>query len=147
MCSPLKGFLLIVSLKAITDKWRIRFCFRCVQLIFAVCCTPWRSSPRCVAHCWDCLCGVYRDHLQGVMHTEEIISAVCCTLQILSPPYVAHRRDDLCGMLHTAEIISTVGCTQRRSLCDWMSRRNENLIRKYFRLFIRGPDGFESWKK
>ena len=31
MWSPLKGFLLIVSLKATVDKWRIRFCFRGVQ--------------------------------------------------------------------------------------------------------------------
>ena len=32
-------------------------------------------------------------------------------------------------------------------LCNWISRRNRNRIRKYFTLFIRGPDGFESWKK
>ena len=32
-------------------------------------------------------------------------------------------------------------------LCDRISRGNRNQIRKYFTLFIRGPDGFESWKK
>ena len=50
------------------------------------------------------------------------------------------------GMLHTAEIISAVGCTPRRQLCDQISRRNRNQIRKYFSLFIRGPDGLESLK-
>ena len=28
-----------------------------------------------------------------------------------------------------------------------ISQRNRNRIRKYFSLFIRGPDGFEWWKK
>ena len=32
-------------------------------------------------------------------------------------------------------------------LYDRISRRNQNRIRKYFRLFIRGLDGFELWKK
>ena len=31
-------------------------------------------------------------------------------------------------------------------LCDWISGRNRNWIRKYLSLFIRGPDKFESWK-
>ena len=32
-------------------------------------------------------------------------------------------------------------------LCDRMSRQNRNRIRKYFSLFNRGLDGFESWTK
>ena len=32
-------------------------------------------------------------------------------------------------------------------LCDQISRRNRNRIRIYFSLFIRGPDGFKSWRK
>ena len=32
-------------------------------------------------------------------------------------------------------------------LCDRISRWNRNQIRKYFSLFIRGTDEFESWKK
>ena len=47
MCSPLNGFLLIVSLKTTIDKWRIRFWFCGLQFISAVCCTPRRSSPWC----------------------------------------------------------------------------------------------------
>ena len=35
----------------------------------------------------------------------------------------------------------------RISLSDRISRRNRNRIQKYFRLFIRGPNGVESWKK
>ena len=48
--------------------------------------------------------------------------------------------------------ILTPRCASHRGveffeLCDRISRRNQNWIRKYFSLFIRGPDGFESWKK
>ena len=58
----LKGFHLIVSLKATRDRRRFRFCFRGVQFISTVCCTPWRSSRQYVAHCWYRLCGsVSRD--------------------------------------------------------------------------------------
>ena len=112
------------------------FCFDFAEIfdhkvISAGCCTPLRSS-------------LWR------VHCTEIISAVCCTLWRWSPRYVAHRVDDLCSILailHTSKIISAVGCTLRRSLCDRISRRNRNLIQKYFKLLIRGPDGFESWKK
>ena len=34
-----------------------------------------------------------------------------------------------------------------KQLSDQISWRNRNRIRKYFSLFIMGPDGFESWKK
>ena len=37
--------------------------------------------------------------------------------------------------------------TLLRQLCDRISQRNQNGIRKYFGLFIRGPAGFESRKK
>ena len=43
--------------------------------------------------------------------------------------------------------ITTMCCTPWRQLCDLISRRNRNWIRKYFSLFISGPDGFKSWKK
>ena len=46
------------------------------EIISAIWCTLRRSSMRCVAHRWDCLCGLHRDHLRGMLH----------------------------GMLHTAEI-------------------------------------------
>ena len=63
MCSPLKGFILIVPWKETREKWRFRFGLRGVQFVFAVCCTPLRLSPRCVAH--------RRDYLCGVLHTTE----------------------------------------------------------------------------
>ena len=51
--------------------------------------------------------------------------------------------------MHTAESNSEgwCRCTPQSFLKIWISRRNRNRIRKYFSLFIRGPDGFESWKK
>ena len=44
------------------------------------------------------------------------------------------------------------GCNAHRrvelfELCDRISWQNRNRIGKYFSLFIRGPGGFESWKK
>ena len=41
---------------------------------------------------------------------------------------------------------SAVCMTIWRQLCDQISRRNRNRIRKFFSVFIRGPDGVESWK-
>ena len=108
--------------------------------------TNW--SLRCVAHRWDRLC-VYRDHLPGVMNTGEMIFAVCCT-QLRSSLGCIQRSSPWCDAhctMHTREMISAVWCTPRRSLCYRISRRNRNRILKYFRLFIRGPDRFESWKK
>ena len=71
------------------------------------------------------------------------------SLEPSTPWCDAHRRDYLCGRMHTAEMISAVcNCMiPQRPLRDRMSRRNRNGIWKYFSLFIRGPDGFESWKK
>ena len=161
MYSPLKGFLLLVSLKATKDKWRIRFWFLALGR---------NLSPRNVAHRGDYLC--------CGLHTAEIISAVCCTLPRLTPGCVAHRRDCLRGVLHTAEIFlklgtldssvcctctplisslwcdvhrgydlcSTVCCTPWRQLCDRISLQNRSRIRKYSSPFIGGPDGFENWK-
>ena len=85
MCSPLKVFLLIVTLKATTDKWRFRFWLRGVQFVTAKCCTPLRSSLWCVAH--------RGDHLCVMLNTAEIISSVCCTPRRSSLQCVAHRGD------------------------------------------------------
>ena len=43
-----------------------------------------------------------------------------------------------CHVHHRVEILE---------LCYRISRQNRNRIRKHFSVFIRGPDGFESWKK
>ena len=53
MCSPLKGFLLIVPLKATRDSQRFRFWLRGVQFDSEVWCTPWSLTPQCNAHCGD----------------------------------------------------------------------------------------------
>ena len=70
-------------------------------------------------------CGSYRwvkgsnleKKLLGVYPTAKSISAVCIIPWRWSPQYASHSGD------------------------------NRNQIRKYFSLFIRGPDGLESWKK
>ena len=70
-------------------------------------------------------------------------SAVWYLPRSQTPRYNAH-----CGiflhctvysMMHTLQSL-----TPRRFLIKRISRRNRN--RKYFSLFIRGPDWFESWK-
>ena len=38
-------------------------------------------------------------------------------------------------------------CTTQSFLNIWISVQNRNSIRKYFSLFIRGPNEFESWKQ
>ena len=49
--------------------------------------------------------------------------------------------------MHTAESDSAVGCTLQSFFKIRISRRIRNRIRKYLSLFIRGLDGFETWKK
>ena len=48
--------------------------------------------------------------------------------------------------MHTAELDSAVWCTPQSYLKIRISQWNWNRIRKYFSLYIRGLDGFESWK-
>ena len=86
--------------------------------------------------------------------TEESDSAVGCTpwsfwrtVHHLTPRCDAHCGAWLRGGMHTAESNSTVGCTLGSFLKIRISRQNRNRIRKYLSLFIRGPDGFESWTK
>ena len=64
--------------------------------------------------------------------------------------YVRKDLKILCWIAKT--IILTPRCDAHSGveffvLCDRISWGNWNRIRKYFSLFIRGPDGFESWKK
>ena len=129
------------------------------EIVSVVCCTLFRLFPWCAAHCWDCLF--------GMLHTAEIISAVCCTPPRLTLQCATHRADRLCGVFHTAEIDSAVCSIQLRwspwcAICHGDDLRGvqhtaeitlwsnistkSNWIWKYFSLFIRGPNGFESLK-
>ena len=110
-----------------------------VETITSVCNTPRGSSPRYVAH--------HEDNLCDVLQTAEIISAVCFTLRRSSQQCATYRGYHLSGVQHTADIISAVSCTPQRQLCDSISQLKQNRIQKYFSLFIRGSDGFVSWKK
>ena len=46
----------------------------------------------------------------------------------------------------TPRSLTAVWYTPRRFLKIWISLRNRKKIRKWFSLFVRGPDGFKSWK-
>ena len=100
----------------------------------------------------------YQFHINIVRHHGEIAfvklwirtdtwlfidSAVWRTPRSWTPLYDAHHRVWLHGGMHTAESDFTVGCTLWSFLKNQISWRNRNWIRKYFSLFIRGPDGFE----
>ena len=102
-----------------TDTWQVTDS--------AVWCTPWSLTPR-----YDADQGVFLyilfSWLRGEMHTSELDSTVWCTPGSQTPG-------------------DEVWCTLRSFLKIWISRRNRNLIRKYFSMFIRGLHGFESWKK
>ena len=92
----------------------------------------------------DAPCGVWP---HGMMHTVESGSAVLCTPRSLTPWYDAHCGVWLCSLMHTTESDSVVWCTPWIFLKIRISRQNWNRIRKYFPLFIKGPDGFESCRK
>ena len=94
MCKPLKGFLLIVPLKATRDSQRFWFWLRSVQF-----------DSGCDAHC--------RAWLQGMMHTA---SAVWCTPQSLTLRWDEHRRAWLCTMMHTAEFFREIWVTWLRGV-------------------------------
>ena len=150
MCSSLKGFFMTVPLKATSDKWKFRFCLRGMLHTATEIVSP---SPRCDAHRRDFF-EIWSSWLQ-IDH--KVVSLVGSRPWRQSPRCVAHRRDRLLNVLHTedrlqsvlhtAEIDSVVESTPPRQLCDRISRRNQDRIRKYFSLFTRAPDGVESWKK
>ena len=109
-------------------------------MISAVCIIPRRGSPRCAT---------YRGN------RSEFFTCLCLSRQSgeillgVNTSGYRERKDFKYKMLIYYEILLTLAvcCTLRRSLYDRISRRNRNLIRKYFSLLIRGPNGFESWKK
>ena len=114
-----------------------------------MCCTPLRWSPRCASHRRDKLHtaemksksslvsgGFWRDNqeksLKGWTHLSIIMKE-----KIWSINFLVYLENVL---------MSAVCSTPRIPLCDLITLQNRNWIRKYFSLFIRGPDGFESWK-
>ena len=135
MCSPLKGFFKFFPLKASRDSQRFRFWLRGVQFNSAVGCTP-----RSLALRYDAHRRVFKDIF---LHD----SVLWCPPRSLTPRRDAHLRVGLRRMMHTAELDSTVWCKPRSFLKIQISRQNQHRLRKYFTLFIRGPDGFETGKK
>ena len=104
MCSPLKGFLLIVPLIEsnqrqvnifiLTLRCAVRLggahhwdCLR-GMLPFVVCCSWWSCTPLSSTPWWN---AYRRDFL--------------CNLELLTPRYVVHCRDWLRGVQHTADIV------------------------------------------
>ena len=73
--------------------------------------------------------------LRSVMYTMEPYSMVGCKPWCFWDILFSW----LSSVMHTVESDSTVWCTLWSFFNIW--------IRKYFSLFIRGPDGFEAWKK
>ena len=109
----------------------------------AVWCTPRSLSPQCEAH--------RRSWFGSVKHTAEFVKEIWSTW--------------LCGVMHTAEIDYPVRCTPQSFFYNlwsldsavwctpWsflkistISQRNWNRLGKYFSLFIRVLNVFESWK-
>ena len=159
MCSPLKGILLIVPLKATIDSQRFRFWLCGVQFDSTVCITPgsqnyfenvrfrifefvtsfiyaltknvWRKKYSLIFFDFQ-----YNFHCNILRHHREIT-------------IIKYRikTDSWQVFLDTFFHDSAVCITPRCFLKIRISRRNRNQIRKYFTLFIRGPDGFESWEK
>ena len=128
MCSLLKGFFLMVSLKATRDKLRFQFWLRgmyivCLcgvlqnaDIVSAVCCKMLRSSLWCPAHC--------RDWLRGVLHTAEIDSTVC------KPPriFYQHLEPLTLRVQHTVEIKLAACRTPRRTNISTKSKPNLKIL-------------------
>ena len=110
------------------------------ELSSAVCITLRSQNAHCgvkieiFVSLWLVLKGQWGEILLGVnisIIKEKILrkKILFAKTKILTPRCAAHRGVDFF------------------ELCDRISRRNRNRIRKYFSLFIRGPDGFKSLKK
>ena len=110
----------------------------CDALDSAVWCTQrsqlhhiYQKTPRCASH--------RRVELCCVLPTTETDFVVCIPPQSQAPQCIPLKsRAPWCDAHRGVEFFD---------LCDQISRQNRNWIQKYFSLFIRGLDGFESWKK
>ena len=129
MCSSLKGFLLIVPLKATKDEWRFWFWLRGDWLhgmnfgpltqVSSVMDTveffekfgTWVLSRMHIAH--------RGDWLSGVIHTTESDSSVWCTPWSLTLQWDAHRGVWLIGMMPTAKSNFAVGCPLQSLTLQW----------------------------
>ena len=106
-----------------------------------------RSTPQSLTQ-W---CNAYRwVRLGSGMHTAEFFE----NFYHLTPLCDTHRGAWLRGGMHTVELDSEwctprsdAHCAPQSFLKIRISWQNQNQIRKYFNLFIRALDGFESWKK
>ena len=171
MWSSLKEFLLNFYLKVTRNSQRFWFWPCSVQFDSAVWCTPRSLTPRHDAHSGAWLCGMMHT-VEFFEKFGALDSSEWCKLWSLTPRCDSHcgvwemRNFDhltpqcasLCGIwlqhwvwlrgvMHTADSDSAVGCTPWSVLKIQISQQDRNWIRKYFSLFIRGPEGFESWKK
>ena len=164
MISAHRGDIFVIEyLDEIEAELEITLACLSGETISAVCntplrwslCTPQRRSQRCATH-----------DLRGVQHIGEInctprnqnqnLHLTTITFKetirrnTFRGEHIYHIRKDLKTFFWFAKkffFISAVCNTPQRQLCDRKSLRNRNWIRKYLSLFIRGPDGFESWKK
>ena len=92
------------------------------EIVSAVCYTPPRLTPRCVAHRRGCLrSGLHTADLEPltprlVAHREDCLCSVMYTTDRSTPRCAAHRRDrlhgvhrdHLRGVLHIAEITAEI---------------------------------------
>ena len=84
MCSPLKGLLLIVPLKATRDKWRFRVCLHSVQFVSAV---------QYVAHHGDRLRGVQRQLYERISRRNRNRIRKYLSQFIRGPDGVDHEKN------------------------------------------------------
>ena len=114
MCSPLKGFRLIVPLKATRDSQRFRLWLHSVQFDSEV----WCTLPK-LTQWWEAHRGAW---LRGGIHTAEVFEK----FDHLTPRCDAHHGAWFRGGMHTAQLDSAVGCKLR-------SQTNSNM--SVFRVF------------
>ena len=137
------------------SDWFENVCFSCFCTCYVYVSTPFiRKTSEAKKIPWTICDLQHQFHINIFRHHREIAFVklrtsywLCggCTpwsfwriVHHLTPRCDAHRGAWLRGGMQ-------VGCTLQSFLKIQISWRNGNLIRK--KLFIRGPDGFQSWKK
>ena len=132
--------------------------------ISAVCITLRRQSPRCATHRWDDLCSIQPsvETITGCatyhgdrLHTSMSKSKSSCVSSsskglIRGNPFRGEHIDHEWTDLKYKILLyweKCFGVSGRWQLCDRISRRNRNRIRKCFNLFIRGPRWIRIMKK
>ena len=140
------------------------------EMISSVCNIPGRISPQCASHRWDDLCTHHIDDLSGVQYTAEINCTPRQQNRILHLCMVAFKETIMRNPSRGEHIYQTIMKEKILSIKCWFIKKNvssqwcaahrsDHFVIEYLGeietefentlacMFIRGPNGIESWTK